>query len=104
MEHRVPHDVGRELAKKATVAAMASYGEKYGAYSPKVTWPADYNALVVFSVKGLSLNGKIDVREKEIGLDLDVPFLLRPFKARALEIIEREINVWMGKAKAGEFD
>lgn len=104
MEHRVPHTVGRDLAKKATVAAMASYADKYGDYSPKVTWTADYNANVAFHVKGITMNGKIDVREKEIGLELDVPFLLRPFKSKALEVIEREINIWMGKAKAGEIE
>jgi hypothetical protein len=102
MEHRVPHDVGRDLAKKATIAAFASYSQKYGQYSPTTTWTGDYTARVSFSVKGFELEGKVDVREKEIGLDLDVPFLLRPFKSKALEIIEREIGVWCNKAKKGE--
>jgi hypothetical protein len=101
--HTVPHDVGRDLAKKATVAAMDSYSDKYGAYSPKTTWTGDYTATVAFHVKGLSLDGKIEVREREIALSMDVPFLLRPFKARALSIIEREIGAWMQRAKNGEF-
>jgi hypothetical protein len=102
MEHRVSHDVGRDLAKKATIAAFDAYAHKYGQYSPKTTWTADYSAKVSFSVKGLSLEGKVEVREHEIGLNLDVPFLLRPFKSRALEIIEREIGVWCDKAKNGQ--
>ncbi len=102
-DHTVPHDVGRELAKKATVAAMASYSDKYGAYSPRTTWTGDYTATVVVHVKGLSLDGKIEVRDREIALSMDVPFLLRPFKARALQVIEREIGHWMSRAKAGEF-
>lgn len=103
IDHTVPHDVGRDLAKKATVAAMDSYSTKYGVYSPKTTWTGDWTATVAFHVKGISLDGKIEVRDKEIALSMDVPFLLRPFKARALEIIEREIGAWMNRAKAGEF-
>ena len=38
----------------------------------------------------------------EVTLDLDVPFLLKPFKSKALEVIEREIKVWVAKAKRGE--
>ena len=102
MEHRVPHDVGRELAKKATVRAFEEYSKKYAEYNPKTTWKGDYKANVAFSVKGMNLSGSIDVRDKEVALDLDVPFLLRPFKGTALEVIEREIKVWVQKAKNGE--
>lgn len=102
MEHRVPHDVGRELAKKATVAAFATYAEKYGQYSPRTVWDGEYVARVSFSVKGLTLEGRVEVRDREIGLDMDVPFLLKPFRAKALDIIEREIGLWCDKAKAGQ--
>jgi hypothetical protein len=103
MDHTVPHDVGRELAKKATVAAMASYATKYGDYSPRTTWTGEYTATVAVHVKGITLDGKIEVREREIAMNLAVPFLFRPFKSRALQIIDREINAWMARAKAGEF-
>lgn len=103
MDHVVPHDVGRDLAKKATVVAMNSYAQKYGAYSPKTTWTGDYTANIRFEVKGFSLDGAIEVREREIALALDVPFLLKPFRSKAIEVIEREIRHWMDRAKAGEF-
>ena len=102
MEHRVPHDVGRELARKATALAFDTYAQKYATYQPKAHWTGDYQASVTFTVKGMSLAGKVEVREREIAMDLDVPFLLRPFRSVALEIIEREINVWCQKAKSGE--
>jgi hypothetical protein len=104
MEHSVPHDVGRDLAKKATIAAMDSYAKKYGEYGPRTTWTGDYTANVAVHIKGVSLDGKIDVRDREIGLSLDIPFIFRPFRARALAIIDREINEWMARAKAGEFN
>lgn len=102
MEHRVPHDLGRDLAKKATIAAFGSYSEKYAEYKPKMTWRSDYEADASFKVKGIDLKGTFSVRESEVGLDLDVPFLLRPFKSKAIEVIDREIRVWIEKAKKGE--
>jgi hypothetical protein len=104
VEHRVGHDVGKDLAKKATVAAMASYAEKYGQYAPETRWTSDFGAVVTFSVKGFTLNGKIEIEEREVVMDLAVPLLLRPFRGKALEVIEREITLWMTKAKNGEFD
>ena len=103
MEHRVKHDLGKDLAKKATVAALAAYSQRFSEYQPKSTWTGEYTAKVNFNVKGMSLDGKFEVADREITMDLDVPFLLRPFKAKALDVIEREITEWCARAKAGEF-
>lgn len=102
MDHRVRHDLGRELAKKAAVAAFAAYAKRYAEYDPKTTWTSDWAAKVSFNVKGVSLDGKLEVLEHDITMDLDVPFLLRPFKSKALDVIEREIAAWVEKAKKGE--
>jgi len=104
MEHIVVHDVGRDLAKKATVAAMDHYATKYGQYAPRTMWTGDYAADVGVRIKGISLDGKIDVRDREIWMSLDIPFIFRPFRARALAIIDREIGSWIARAKAGEFN
>jgi len=103
MDHSVPHDVGRELAKKATLAAFDSYATKYSEYEPRATWISDYTAKVAMHIKGMSLDGTIDVRDRDIALTLDVPFVLRPFRAKALAVIEREISAWLVRARAGEF-
>ena len=47
----------------------------------------------------MSLSGSLEVLERSIDLDIDVPFLLRPFKSQALGVIEGEINDWIRKAK-----
>ncbi|MBK6519615.1 MAG: polyhydroxyalkanoic acid system family protein [Polyangiaceae bacterium] len=101
MEHRVPHDLGRDLGKRATTAAFAAYAAKYAEYKPRMTWTSDYAADAAFTVKGMDLKGSIVVHEREVTLDLSVPLLLRPFKSKALEVIEREIRVWIDKAKKG---
>jgi hypothetical protein len=102
MEHRVPHDIGKANAKKAAIAAFDAYSKEYSQYSPKMTWTSDHAAKVSFNAKGITLDGKLEVRDAEVAMDLDVPFLLKPFRSKALEVIEREIKVWIGKVKSGE--
>jgi hypothetical protein len=102
MKHSVVHDLGRAQAKRVAESAWNSYSARFSNYSPACTWVSDYKANIGFSVKGVKLQGSIDVNEKDIELDLDVPFLLRPFKGQALKVIEEEILKWIGKSKAGE--
>jgi hypothetical protein len=81
---------------------MASYAERFAKYNPTTTWVSDDKANVSFSVKGMTLNGELTVTDEHIDMDLDVPFLLKPFKGKALSVIEEEIKKWVAKAKAGE--
>lgn len=102
MKHSVPHDLGRAKAKRVAEAAWGSYSTRFASYNPTCNWQNEYSASIGFKVKGIALKGAIDVGEKEIGLDLDVPFLLRPFKGQALQVIEEEIRRWIGKSRTGE--
>ncbi|HEX6276307.1 MAG TPA: polyhydroxyalkanoic acid system family protein [Polyangiaceae bacterium] len=102
MKHAVVHDLGQDLAKKVAVAAFASYAQKFGKYSPTANWVTDKRANISFSVKGMTLSGSLEVSATAIEMDLDVPFLLKPFKGTAISVIEGEIRAWIEKAKAGE--
>ena len=102
MKHSVPHDLGKEQAKKATLAAFESYRQRFAKYNPTATWVTDERADVSFTAKGITLKGSLEVRPSSIDLDLDVPFLLRPFKDKAIAPVQREIETWIGKAKRGE--
>ncbi len=102
MKHSVSHDLGKDLAKKATVAAFQAYKERFAKYNPTATWTADDHADISFNAKGMALKGSIDVRPSSIDIDMDVPLLLRPFKRVAEEVVEREIRKWVEKAKQGE--
>lgn len=102
MKHVVHHDLGQERARKVAEAAFRTYSEKFAKYSPKASWVSPQKAEIGFTVKGMTLSGSIEVLEKTIEMDLDVPFLLRPFKGQALAVIEGEIKEWISKAKTGE--
>lgn len=102
MKHSVPHSLGLETARKVVQAAFSNYSDRFADFSPKTTWKSDDEAQVAFSAKGMTLNGSVSVRPSTIDIELDVPFLLRPFQGKAIEIIEREIGKWIDKAKSGE--
>ena len=102
MKHAVPHDLGKDKAKQVTEAAFASYQRKLAKYDPQTRWVSDRRAVISFSVKGITMRGALEVTDSSIDMELDVPFLLRPFKGKALGIIEAEIRAWLAKAKAGE--
>lgn len=102
MEHRVPHDLDTALAKKAAERAFEAYAQKFAKYQPTARWTTDTSCDISFSVKGITLRGKIALAPKAIEMDLEVPFLLRVFKGQAIGVIEKEIRKWLEKAKKGE--
>ncbi len=97
MKHQVPHSLGQEKAKQVAVQALASYKQRFAEYSPVVEWTGDSTAKIGFSIKGLKLNGAIEVLSDNFSLELDVPFVLRPFRGMALGVIEEEIKKWIAK-------
>lgn len=104
MKHSVSHSLGRENARKVARSAFSAYEKRFSDYSPKTTWKSDDKAEISFSAKGIALKGQVEVTDKTIDLDLDVPFLLKPFKGKAVAVIEKEIKEWIGKAEKGEFE
>ena len=102
MKHQVRHDLGKPLAKKAAVAAFDAYQQRFGKYHPTAQWVQDDKADISFSVGGKKLKGSLEVNDRSIDMELDVPFLLRPFQGQAIGVIEGEINNWISKAKTGQ--
>ena len=102
MKHSVPHDIGKASAKKATLVAFEHYKTRFAKYDPQANWVTEDRAQISFTAKGITLKGALEVTEESVDLDLDVPFLLRPFKDTALGAVEREITKWIDKVKSGE--
>ena len=104
MKHTVPHTLDAELAQSAVRQALESYAERFAEYSPQVHWTRNDQASIRFSVKGMTLSGMVVLKPRGIEMDLDVPFVLRVFKKKAITVIEREIRLWLDKAERGELD
>ena len=101
MKHSVSHGLNRETARKVAREALAAYSKRFAEYSPQTNWKGDAAADISFSVKGLTLKGAVSIADKAFDLDLDVPFMLKPFKNKALGVIEGEIKEWIGRAEKG---
>ena len=102
MKHSVSHDLSFDLAKKAATKALESYQARFADYEPTISWEGDRRAEVTFAVKGMNLKGAFDILDDRIDIDMEVPLLLRPFRQKALDVIEGEITKWVAKARTGE--
>lgn len=102
MKHEIHHGLAPELARKAVDKAMAAYSERFAEYNPEFRWVSEDHGKLGFRAKGVSVNGDVEIAGPKILVDLDVPFLLRVFKGKAIEIIDREVLKWVEKARAGE--
>jgi hypothetical protein len=102
MKHEISHDLGEEQAKLVAEKALSSYKARFSDYDPQVVWKDSKTAEISFRVKGFSLEGALSVSSSVIGIQLDVPFLLRPFQGQAMTVIESEIQSWIKKAKSGK--
>ena len=92
MEHRLKHEFDGPQAKRIADRVFAAYQDKYAKYSPTLRWLDDDRAEASFTAKGMTLKGEIELLPGALALRLEVPLLLRPFKAKALAIIDRELE------------
>ncbi|WP_437678641.1 polyhydroxyalkanoic acid system family protein [Sorangium sp. So ce131] len=92
MKHTVHHDLDDAAAKRAVQRAIDRYCRHYAEYCPSISWNDERRADLVFSVKGCSLAGRIEIRPRAVDLELDVPLKLRLFKRMAISAIDAEVR------------
>ncbi len=102
MKHSIKHDISDDLAKKATKKAFESYIERFSEFNPTANWTSDSRADIGFAVKGKKLDGTVELAPGTINLEMNVPFLFKPFEKKAVGVIEGEIQKWITRAKNGE--
>ncbi|MFZ5479635.1 MAG: polyhydroxyalkanoic acid system family protein [Myxococcota bacterium] len=102
MKHHIPHGLPHALARAATREALESYRARFASYAPEGDWIDEDHARVSFRALGQRVEGAVVVGPDDVELELEVPLLLRPFRERALEVIEHEVRVWIERARAGQ--
>ncbi len=102
LKHEIHHGLEPDLAKKAIDKAMEAYSARFADYNPRFEWKSDSRGELGFKAKGVSVDGSIEIVGSKILVDLDVPFLLRVFKGKAMDVIDREVKKWVEKARNGE--
>jgi hypothetical protein len=102
MKHAVPHDLSMESAKQAASSALEAYKARFAEHNPTISWVKDNLAEVSFKAKGVGMKGTFEILSDRIEMDMEVPFLLRMFKQKAIDVVEGEIRKWVAKAKDGQ--
>ncbi len=95
MKHSFAHNTDIETTSRAAKKAWETYSERFGNYSPSMQWKDDTHAILSFSAKGIQLKGEIALKPDAIDISLDVPFIFRLFKKKAIGVIEAEIRKWI---------
>jgi hypothetical protein len=99
MRKVIEHPLSEERARSAIGAALDEYRERFARYAPALAWETENRARIGFRAKGVSLSGHIELQPGRIVVDFEVPFLLRPFTGKAVEVVAREIGRWVQMAE-----
>ena len=102
MDHVIPHDLDVATARRVADEAFKAYAARFAQYDPKLSWSDERHAKIGMAALGARVKGTMVLEDRAIKVDLDVPLLLRPFRAKAIAIVEREVRIWIEKAHAGE--
>lgn len=102
MKHEIHHGLSPEQARTVVDKAMEAYAARFAEYNPEFHWKTENQGRLGFKAKGVSVAGDIEIDGPKILVDLEVPFILRIFKGKAIEVIDREVRTWVEKARAGE--
>lgn len=104
MKQTIKHPLDADMARKVAKKAFESYAQRFDKYNPTADWKSDTYAEFGFEAKGVKLEGNLELRDQAIDVEMDVPFIFKPFRKKALDVIEGEIEKWIEKAKNGEID
>ena len=103
MKHKIPHDLARDLARRATRAALEGYKAQFPQFQPGGRWTDDDTAEVWFVTPVGRIEGTVSVLAQAVQLHLTkIPWAARPFRRQAAKIVEDEVQMWIQKAKDGE--
>lgn len=95
----IRHEIAHRLEPSAVAArvndAFTYYQERFGKYEPTLQWMTPERAELSFKARGLKLNGTLSIKPEGLVVEMDVPLLLRPFRGKAVEVIEREAARWL---------
>jgi putative polyhydroxyalkanoate system protein len=85
IKYQCRYEIDGDEARRRLQQLMDEFGRKYGF---KTSWVG--NGTV--DVKGRGVRGSMEVRDGQVSLDLDLSFLLSPFKAKIEDGIVRKIE------------
>jgi hypothetical protein len=87
----IPHQLGKEEALRRLRTGMARLRDQIGSTVAVVedNWTADH-ADIRFSVLGQSVSGELDVMEREVRIEVQLPWMLAMVAEKAKGLIEKQ--------------
>lgn len=88
----LPHD----LTKEEVRARMQKHGDEIGGFFPpglaKVTtaWPSEDRMSIIAVVMGQTIPGGVEVRDKDVVIEMDLPLLLGVMKGPLEAAVRKE--------------
>jgi hypothetical protein len=96
--HVLPHPLDDAGARALIGQAFSHYAERYPAAKLQLVWTSDTRAELEGLARGLKMKARVELQPGRCLLDVDVPFVLRPFQDLAQRAIEREVKRWLERA------
>ena len=104
VQHDIFHELDSQQASNVARKAVDAYRERFAKYNFQSRWTGDQTAILSFEVMGKRLEGSMSVLSDRLRFELEVPLMFKVFSSQAIAIVDREAQVWIQKAKAGELN
>lgn len=95
MRHSVRHTLGPARARDLLDRALGTYRDHYAEYEVRTDWADAETAEVDFTITGRKIGGQIRVCEDCYDIEVDVPWIFRPFRRRIVATVDREFRRWL---------
>lgn len=110
MDHHITTDLDVPTTCKAIDKAFEEQQVKFPQYKPAFLWEGELvegqPRTGKFSFKptpSMDIAGSLEVSTGKVLLKFGkLPFVVSMFKGKAISIVEKEVQIWVAKAKAGE--
>lgn len=104
VKHDIIHGLDRPTAQTVARKAAESYASRFEKFDLQCNWVQEDRLELIFNAGGKKLNGSLTVLDELFRFELKVPLLLQMFSGKAKEILDRETQTWIDKAKRGELE
>ena len=104
MKHTIEHGLAFDVACSAARHASESCAERFEGYNFSATWVDAGHVEFGFTVAGKRLSGSMKIDAEVMVLEIPLPFVLKPFRRKAIDVIDAEVREWIARAKRGEMD
>ncbi|MEM7153551.1 MAG: polyhydroxyalkanoic acid system family protein [Myxococcota bacterium] len=103
MKYSVKHGLSeRSQVRTVVEKAYLAYEERLADYKPSIQWGTDDKATIGFNVMSQALSAQVEFDDDELRIDGKVPFLFKPFQKKIEDVLGREMEKWLEKARNGE--